>query len=382
MIYWDHNATSPLRRRVKERMIEALELYQGNPNSSHALGQTARAAIEKARRTMAQALGAEAGDLVFAASATEANLMALWGLWFEQQKKYPERKAILLSPLEHSSVFENAYFLRDKFGAEIELMPLDSKGAIDLEKTNAILKTKRPLFCSMAAAHNESGILQSWNEVCEMAYEHQVPFHTDLVQCVGRMPIELRKSGADLATISFHKVGGPKGVALLYLKPGTQIESIIRGGSQEKKRRAGTENIVAILGAEAVAEDLPLLEKEFLSKIKNLRDEFERKLKAAIPSISIVGEKTERLPNTAYIVFSGIKSDRLLMSLDFKGLCVSSGAACSSGMILPSKALLALGYSEPDAMSAIRFSLGPDNSIEEVDKVLEAVQTSANKLAV
>ncbi|MDB5037005.1 MAG: hypothetical protein JWQ35_533 [Bacteriovoracaceae bacterium] len=380
-IYWDHNATAPLRRRVKERMLEAFELYEGNPNSSHTLGQASRAAIEKSRRTLAATFGCQPGEIIFAASATESNLIALWGLWMERTRIKPEHKKILVSPLEHSSVHENILFLSEKFGAEIVWMPLGSQGLLDLEKIEKLLKTDDFAFCTTIGAHNETGLIQPWTELAQLAKEAKVPCHVDLVQCVGRLPFNLHESQISTAALAFHKVGGPKGISMVYVRDRTKIESIIRGGSQEKKRRAGTENIAAIVGAEALAEDVRDLEKVFDQKVRTLRDRFEKELKKKIPEIMIVSEKSPRLPNTSYIIFPGTKSDALLMSLDFKGICVSSGSACSSGIVLPSRALLELGYSEAEAKAAVRFSLGAENSEEEIMEVVNAVQTSVLKLA-
>lgn len=381
VIYWDHNATSPLRRRVKERMLEAFDLYGANPNSSHSLGQAARAAIERTRRTIASHFGCQPSEIIFTASATESNMLALWGLWFERQRQDPGLKKILMSPLEHSSVHENVLFLSEKFGAEVTYLPLQSNGLVDLAALEKKLKTESFAFCTSIGAHNETGALEPWQDVAHLCQEFGVPIHSDLVQCVGRTRFQLKSSHIAAATLSFHKIGGPKGLGILYVRDRIQLDSIMRGGSQEKKRRAGTENIPAILGAEAATEDCVDLEDTFEKKVRLVRDDFEKQIKSALPEVSIVAEGASRIPNTSYIVFRRPKSDVLLLSLDFKGICVSSGSACSSGMIVPSRALLHLGYSEEDAKTAVRFSLGPDNSSEEVPRVIESVVASVKKLA-
>lgn len=380
MIYWDHNATSPLRLKVKERILEALELYEGNPNSSHTLGQTARSAIEKARRTLADQWTALPSEIVFTASATESNLCAIWSLWIQGQAR--GRKRIAISPLEHHSVSENLRFLKEQWGAEVFELPFESSGVINLEEAEKFLRQNGPwAFCSSIAAHNETGILQPWRELGEICKSLQIPYHTDLVQYVGRLPFKLKSEPVDLATLSFHKVGGPRGVSCLYIKEGMKFEPLIRGGGQERKRRAGTENILAILGAEALVEELPYLQSQFQGPIRAMRDRFEEGLRGLSIKHRIVGAEVERLPNTSYIVFPSVRSDRLLMSLDFKGLCVSSGSACSSGLVTPSESLLKLGYSEADALSGIRFSLGADQAAEEVDEVLAFLRESVLKLA-
>jgi cysteine desulfurase len=381
VIYWDHNATSPIRRRVLERMNEAFELYGANPNSSHSLGQTARAAIEKARRTIADRFGCQPNELVFAASATEANMMASWGLWFERTRDHPNRKKILMSPLEHSSVHENVLFLVEKFGAEIVWIPLKNTGELDLQAVETMLKKDDFVFCASIGAQNETGAIEPWEDLAQLCETAGVPIHSDLVQCVARTSFHLRKSHVATATLSFHKAGGPKGVSCLFIRDRVKVDSVIRGGSQEKKRRAGTENIAAIVGAEALVEECSDLQKVFETNVRGVRDYFEFEIKSRLPNVSIVCADMPRLPNTSYIVFGKPKSDALLMSLDFKGICLSSGSACSSGIIVPSRALMNLGYSESDAMTAIRFSLGPDNTREEADQVIAAVESSVLKLA-
>jgi len=383
MIYWDHNATSPLRPRVKEKMVEALELYHANPNSSHGLGQKARSVIEDSRRVLAEALGCEPIELVFTSTATEANWLALWGLWLARSQTNPRLKKILSSPIEHGSVFENLQFLAEKWGAEIVYTPL-RKEEIDLEAVEKILKkdSESFAFATVMGGHNESGIIPPWKEMAQLSQHFGIPFHSDLVQCFAKVPIDLKTSGVSTATIAFHKIGGPKGVGVLYIRKGTLCESIIRGGGQEKKRRAGTENLITIVGAKAAAEEKLSLEGIFGTRVENIRNEFEsRLLRTVLPSATVVGKNVARLPNTSYIIFPlGMRSDAMLLHLDMRGVCVSSGSACSSGMVIPSRALLQLGYSEEQAISAIRFSLGPENTEEEMKFVLEQIDAAAKKM--
>ncbi|MBN8554464.1 MAG: cysteine desulfurase [Deltaproteobacteria bacterium] len=380
MIYWDYNSTSPLRKRVKEKMASALDAQYANPNSSHSLGQSARHAIEKARRTLAKSMGCEPGELIFSASATESNLMALWGHWMLRSQQNPEFKKILASPIEHSSVHENLLCLQEKFGAQIVFTPLDKDGLVDLEKCEKLLSEGGYAFCTVMGAHNETGVIQPWQKLSEICKNAKVPYHSDLVQCFGRIPFKISESQISTGTISFHKAGGPKGVSVLYIRKGVQIEPVIRGGAQEKKRRAGTENILAIIGAEALAEEIEELNGVFSTSVKLARDRLEKEILASIPSAKIVGKNAPRIPNTSYIIFPGIKADAMVMNLDLQGACVGTGSACASGMVLPSRTLLQLGYSETDALGAIRFSFGPENLVEEVVRMTPLIQTAVSKL--
>jgi cysteine desulfurase len=362
-------------------MKNAMDCYYANPSAGHKLGQECRGALEQARRTFAEALSCKPTELIFTGSATEANLMALWGHFLSRAKENSENKKILISPTEHASVFENAKYIEEKTCAEVVFTPLTSEGLIDLDATEKLLAEGGFAICSAIAANNETGIIQPWTELAEICEKAKVPFHTDLVQYVGRLPIVLDQTKASTATISFHKSGGPKGVGLLYVKEGVQIEPVMRGGSQEKKQRSGTENIIPILGAAALAKEFTELNEIYKNQVQPLRDQFEKELKAAIPSIEIVGSKLNRIANTSYIIFSNIKSDAFLMSLDLNNIFVSTGSACSSGMLLPSRNLLALGYSKEQAVSALRFSLGSQNKKEEISKVIHAIQETILKLA-
>ena len=376
MIYWDHNSTSPLRPRVKERMMEALESYHANASSAHSLGQKCRVAIEDVRKNLADVLVTDPSEIVFTASATESNLMSLWGLWFSRSKANPKYRKILTSSIEHNSVYENLMFLKERFGAEVELLPVSKEGVVDLKVLEEKLKDPSIAFVSCIGAHNELGVIQPWEKMAEMCSAHEVPFHVDLVQCLMRQPLNLSKSKVSLATLCFHKSGGPKGVGLLYWKSQLPLETVIRGGSQEKKRRAGTENIVAIMGAGALVEDAQAMYPAYDNEVRKVRNFFEEELQRRGIPAQIVGAKANRLPNTSYVIFEGSKSDVTLMKLDMAGICASSGAACSSGMVIPSRALLSLGYNETEATSAVRFSLGTNNTMAEAEKVLETLQKS------
>lgn len=374
MIYWDHNSTSPLRPRVKARMAEALELEAANPNSSHTLGQTARNYIEEARRKMAETIGAKPAELVIGASATECNLMALYGIFIARQKQNPALRKIIASPTEHSSVHENLKMMGERLGAELAFLKVHRDGRIDIESFEALLTDPSVALVSVMAAHNETGILQPWIEISKICAAHGVPYHCDLVQYFGRFAFDLDASKVSTATVSFHKAGGPKGVSLLYVRSGVQLEPLICGGGQEKKRRSGTENLLAILGAEAICKEVEELQQAHQTQVKELRDFFESELLKRLPEIEIVGKESPRLCNTSFILFRGIKSDALVMNLDIHGCCVGTGSACGSGLLLPSRTLLALGYSKEDSTSAIRFSFAPSNTREEIEQIVPCIE--------
>ncbi len=375
VVYWDHNATSPLRPFVKERMIEAFDRYCANASSAHSMGQTCRAALESARQTLADLLHIQPSELIFTGSATESNLMTLWGLWMSRTKESPRRKTIISSPLEHSSVYENLKFFAEEFGANVVLAPVDEQGQIKVSEFEALLKNPDEIaFCTIIGAQNEIGVIQPWQKLAALCDAKGIPFHVDLVQFLAREPLNLTESKASCVTLCFHKAGGPKGVGLLYQRTGVTMAPLIRGGAQERQRRAGTENLHAIMGAGALAEEVKSLVPLFQDKVRKVRDYFESKLKSMDSRIKIVGEKAPRITNTCFAVFPGNIAAELIMQLDLKNICVSSGSACSSGMPKPSKTLLHLGFSEKDAMAGLRFSMGAEVTSEEADRVLAALE--------
>jgi len=377
-IYWDHNATSPLRPKVKLKMIEALDSYHANASSSHALGQQCRYALEETRKSFADFLHCEPSELVFTASASESNLLALWGLWLSRHKEDPKRRKIITSPIEHASVYENLLFLKEKFGAEILFAPLRSNGEIDVPAFEKMLNDEIA-FCSIIGAHNETGILQPWKELAEACHAQKIPFHVDLVQCFVREPLHLKDSKASTVTLCFHKAGGPKGSGLLYVRQKTLLEPVVRGGGQEKQRRAGTENICTIVAAGALIDEASWIQKKLQMDVRAVRDYFETELKRKAPHIRIVGGEAARIANTSYVLFENFKADALMMLLDLDGICVSTGSACSSGIPKASRTIMGLGFSEAEALTGIRFSLGPDNTREEADKILHVLELALSK---
>jgi len=361
-------------------MVDALDRYHANASSSHSLGQECRHAIDSSRKVMADLIGVDPSELVFTASASESNLMALWGLWLARTKENPSRRKIITSPIEHNSVYENILFLKETFDAEVVYAPLLETGELDLRAFRELIQNPDEVaLVSMIGAHNEVGIIQPWQEIADECAAVGVPYHVDLVQCFIREPLKLGQSKVSAVTLCFHKAGGPKGVGVLYINKKTRMEFLVRGGSQEKKRRAGTENILAIVGAGALAEEAPVLQVDFEDSVRRVRDFFEAEMKTRRFPIRIVGEKAKRIPNTSYVLFDGIRSDALMMALDLSSICVSTGSACSSGIPTPSRSILKLGYTEAEALSGVRFSLGPQNTRDEALQVLEVLGAALSK---
>ncbi len=375
MIYWDYNATAPLRKRVKEKVAAAMESFSGNASSTHKSGQEARAYIENVRRLCAEQLGVKPTELIFCGSATEANFMMLWGQWFAHRKANPSgTRKILASSLEHSSMIKNIHLLQELEGIELVEIPLKSCGQVDLEKTEQLLQTQKFWMCSLYSACNESGIIYPWQELSALCQKYQTPFHSDMVQLLGRVPLSLKEIRPSSATFAFHKSGGVKGVGLLYVSAHCSWMPILQGGGQEKKRRSGTENILGIASIEAIFEELPGLVELYQTEVRKVRDSFEVELLKALPQTKIVGRELKRLPNTSYCIFPGIASDLMLMGLDVRDIAVSAGSACSSGLSLSSHSLLRLGYSEEEAGSAIRFSLGESSTLSQIPEVVRALK--------
>ncbi|TVQ80572.1 MAG: cysteine desulfurase [Bradymonadales bacterium] len=381
MIYWDYNATAPLHPHIKEKVIEALHRYDGNPSSIHRPGQEARAYLETVRRRLAEKLGVLPTEVVFCGSATEANMLGLWGFWLTEKKKSKPRKKLVSSSIEHAAVTKNVEFLAENEGVESVELPLLPSGLADLEALEKILSGGDVFLCSLQGASNETGIVQDWQAVAALCARYETAFHSDMVQVFGRGPLSLKQEGLNSASLAFHKSGGLKAIGALYLKTGSDWESCICGGGQEKKRRAGTENLLGVASVDGLLDVLDQAVQEYQGRIREVRDHFESELKALSSQIKIVGEELTRLPNTSTCIFPGVASDALLMSLDVNNICASAGSACSSGMSMASPALLSLGYSEDEARSAIRFSLGESSEMSQVPKVIEVIQKTLRKFA-
>lgn len=371
--YLDWNATAPLRPEALVAMLAALE-EAGNPSSVHAEGRAARRLVEQARGQVAAAVGAGADDVVFTAGGTEANALALTPGW-QLSGRVAER--LIVSAVEHPSVLAGGRFPADR----ISTAPVNAHGAIDLDALKAQLAADGPALVSLMLANNETGAVQPVPEAARIVHEAGGILHVDAVQALGRMPVDARALGADLLTISAHKIGGPKGNgALIVSDPALRWPvPLIRGGGQERNRRAGTENVAGIAGfgaaAEAAAYNLPIETKHMSA----LRSDLEAGL-TAVDGIVIFSQQVPRLPNTTLFALKGIRAETAVIAFDLEGVAVSSGAACSSGKVQASHVLAAMGIQPEIALGAIRVSLGPTTKKADINRCIEAWKKLANVL--
>ncbi len=374
-IYLDYNSTTPLDPRVLEAMKPYFGEHFANASSFHQKGQAARHGVEQAREIIADSLGVEPGDLFFTSGGTESDNLAVRGV---VMARLIERKHLAVSVIEHQAVLHTAQHL-EKRRCPVSYIPVTADGVIDL---NALEKavTDQTALVSLMHVNNETGVIQPVAEAAKIAHAKGAFFHVDAVQSFGKMPVEPEKLGADLLSISAHKICGPKGAGALYIRKGVKIESLLHGGHQEKNIRPGTENVPAIVGF-GKATELAASERPQESKsVETLRGRLEQGLQKNIPGIQLNGDPKRRIYNTLNVSFEGLDGETLLMNLDLKHICVSTGSACTAGSVEPSHVLLAMGLSEKRARSAIRFSLGRFTTEKEVETVLSVLPEIVERL--
>lgn len=370
MIYLDYNATSPLHPEVRGEIAPFLDEAFGNASSLHAKGREARGAVESARARILTALGDSRGRLLFTSGGTEADNLALKGIFLG--RKDPKKNHLILSSVEHHAVLHTAAALAEE-GIRLTILPVDRHGGVDLEALQQAV-TDRTLLISVMQANNEVGTIEPIEEIGRISREHGLFFHTDAVQSFGKVPLEVQLAGVDLVSLSGHKLGGPKGVGALYLRQGIPIAPILHGGPHEQNLRAGTEAVAGIVGmGKAVEVTLREREDGTLSRIERLRNRLESGLKERVPEIQMNGHPTRRLPGTLNLSFSGCQGETLLMALDLAGICVSTGSACSSGSTEPSHVLRAMGVPPSKIEGSIRFSLGWETAEEEIEECLRLI---------
>jgi len=370
-VYLDNNATTPVLAEVLDAMRPYFAEHFGNASSIHHHGQETRAAVERARESVADLLGCRASEIVFTSGGTEGDNLAVFGL-------AKPGDHIITSTIEHHAVMNACKHLEEK-GCEVTSIPVDGRGRVDPDDVKRALRPKTKLITIMMA-NNETGVVQLVEEIGEVAAEADVYFHTDAVQAAGKIPIDVNKMGCDLLTISGHKIHASQGVGALYVRKGTLLEAMLYGGSHERSRRAGTENVAGIVGLGKAAEiALAAFERGDDKKVAVIRDRLERELRE-IEATGINGEGAPRVPNTVNIYFDHIEGEALVIALDLKGLAVSTGAACSSGAIEPSHVLTAMGLRPDRARASIRFSLGKQNTADDVDFALSLVPGTVARL--
>jgi cysteine desulfurase len=364
-IYLDHNATTPTNAEISNSIGDWSKIW-GNPSSIHWNGREPKALIRDSRKQIANLINVNPIEIVFTSSGSEANNHALCGALLDLIKKKPNRKKVITTTVEHPSVSKTLNFLEDLLNLNIIKIPVNKKGELDLKFFKSVLDQEVALVTVMSA-NNETGSCFPIQELCLESQKIGALFHTDAVQTLGKMPIDLKLLGVDLASFSAHKFYANRGCGFLYVKSGTPLESFIHGGSQERGRRAGTENLMGILSAAKMAkykEEIPFQ----CDKMSSLRDHLESSILKSINGTEIIGGSVDRLPNTSCITFHGVNGESLLMSLDIEGFSVSSGAACSSGNPEPSPILMAMGLSHQEAQSSLRVSIGWTTTKMELDK--------------
>jgi len=376
MIYLDYNATSPVRPEVRQKMAACLDGNFGNPSSLHAAGRAARAVVEGVRAQILTALGDPAGQLVFTSGGTEADNLALKGIARAFRSK---GNHLLVSAVEHHAVLHAAEAL-GKEGFQVTIVPVDRSGLIDLQSLEKAI-TPQTILISVMHANNEVGTVQPIEEISRISRERGVLLHTDAVQSFGKLEVDVHRLGVDFASISSHKLGGPKGAGALYLRRGIRVQSILHGGPHEHQLRAGTENTPGIVGM-GTAVELSCAERNqgVLQRVAQLRDRLQAGLQKNLPGIDINGHPTRRLPGTLNVSLKGCHGETLLMALDLAGICVSTGSACSSGSTEPSHVLAAMGLPSQQIEGSIRFSLGWGTTEAEIDEVLQEVPPIVEKI--
>ena len=374
-VYMDHNGTTPVHPEVLEAMMPFFKEQFGNASSIHWAGREVKKYVDDAREKVASLLNASPAEIVFTGCGTESDNMAIKGVAFALKDK---GRHIITTRVEHHAVLHTGQFL-EKMGYEVTYLPVDRDGLIDLEDLRRSIKPQTVLITIMFA-NNETGTIFPVQEIGEIAREKGIVFHTDAIQAVGKLPIDLRQLPVDILSLSGHKIYAPKGIGAQYIRTGTKLMPLIHGGGQERNRRAGTENIPYIVGlgkaSEIAQRDFPKRYDHFLA----LRDRLQQGILSQIPHVQLNGHPTKRLPNTLNLSFLYIEGESLLLNLDLEGIAVSSGSACTAGSSEASHVLLAMGIPPEIAQSAIRFSLGWANTQEDVDYVVEVLPRIVKRL--
>jgi cysteine desulfurase len=371
-VYLDNNATTPVLPEVFEAMRPYFAERFGNASSIHHHGQETRAAVERARESVAALLGCRASEVVFTSGGTEGDNLAISGLTRAGDH-------VISSTIEHHAVLNSCKHL-EAMGCEVTYVPVDSRGLVDPDDVRRALRPHTKLITIMMA-NNETGVLQPVEKIGNIAAEADVYFHTDAVQAAGKVPIDVNRLGCDLLSISGHKMHAPQGVGALYVRKGTILQPMLYGGSHERSRRAGTENVPGIIALGKAAElAREALERGDLARMAEMRDRIEQKILSEIEATGVNGEGAARVPNTTNIHFDYIEGEALVIALDLKGLAVSTGAACSSGAIEPSHVLTAMGLPPEIARASLRFSLGKQNTPDDVSFALDLVPKTVDRL--
>ena len=365
-VYMDNAATTPVKKEVLEEMLPYFTEKFGNPSSVYSLGSTSKVAIEKAREQVAQVLGADKREIYFTGGGSESDNWAIKGAAFNNRKK---GKHIITTKIEHQAILDTCKYL-ERQGFEVTYLNVDKDGLVDMEELKEAIR-EDTILISVMFANNEIGTIQPIKEIGQIAKENDVIFHTDAVQAIGHIEIDVNELNIDLLSLSAHKFYGPKGVGALYIRRGVRIDPLISGGGQESRKRGGTENVPAIVGMGKAIQLAYENLKEKNNYLIKLRDRLIEKIEKNIDHVKLNGHRTKRLPGNVNISFEFIEGESLLLSLDMVGIAASSGSACTSGSLDPSHVLMSIGLTHEIAHGSLRLSLGDFNTEDEVDYVVE-----------
>ena len=376
-IYLDYNATSPVRPEVLKVLLPFYREQFGNPSSVHWAGRQVSGALEKAREQVATLINASPAEIVFISCGSEGDNMAIKGSLAPLKDK---GNHIITTTVEHPAVLETCEAL-EKEGYDVTYLPVDKDGALDLADLEKAI-TDKTILISVMWANNETGNLYPIEEIGKIAKKYNIRFHTDAVQSVGKVPVDVQKANVDLLVISGHKIGAPKGVGAIYVRRGTRMKTFMHGGHQERNRRAGTQNVAGIVGLGKACEMAGAELDDYYKRVRALRDRLEDGVLNQVPDIKLNGtpDRDQRLPNTLNVSFAYIEGESLLLNLDMFGIAASSGSACTSGSLEPSHVMGAMCVEVTLAHSSTRFSLGPETTAEEIDKVLEVLPATVQRL--
>lgn len=374
-IYLDHAATTAARPEVVEAMLPYFTENFGNPSSVYSFSQKNKAVITECRDTIAKSLGAKSNEIYFTAGGSESDN---WALKATAEAYESKGKHIITTKIEHHAILHTAQYLESK-GFEVTYLDVDENGVVKLDQLKAAIRPDTILI-SVMFANNEIGTIQPIKEIGEIAKEHGILFHTDAVQAYGQIPIDVDECHIDMLSASGHKLNGPKGIGFLYIRTGLKLRNFVHGGGQERARRAGTENVTGIVGLAKAVEIAFATMEERTRKETEMRDYLIERLMKEVPYARLNGHRTKRLPNNVNLSFQFIEGESMLIMLDMKGICASSGSACTSGSLDPSHVLLAIGLPHEIAHGSLRMTIGDENTMEEMDYVADNIKEIVAKL--
>lgn len=375
-LYMDYSATTPVKKEVLDAMMPYLTDYFGNASSFHTFGREAKNALDKAREQVANLVNAKPSEIYFTAGGTESDNWALEGVAFAHREK---GNHIITSKIEHHGILHTCEYLEKHHGFEVTYLDVDSEGKVSLEQLEAAIKDNTILI-SIMFANNEIGTVQPIAEIAKIAKKHKVLFHTDAVQAAGNIPIDVKELDVDLMSMSSHKIYGPKGIGALYIKTGTKLHTFVHGGAQERRRRAGTENIPSIVGYGKAAEIAKSNIENHVKNLTELRAKLINQILEKIPYTRVNGSLDDRLPGNVNFSFEFIEGEGILLLLDMLGIAASSGSACTSGSLDPSHVLMAIGLPHEIAHGSLRLTIGDFTTEDDIDYIIEHLPAVIERL--